>query len=117
MVRIASVIAAILLAGCNSGKLARGDRNASRLERAGNEPGLSFTVCGAVTSYVPATKEAAGSLAIERRAWEVARGTEILGDDLLVMGSDVCIDGEFDTERRIVVCVVSTPTAPGWPSE
>lgn len=114
MPRSALAILCVALFACGNAK-DEASRGEARLARAANEPGLSVAMCGAVASYTAATRAAAGHLAIDSRAWDIAPGARVVDGDMLVRGADVCVDAELDASRRISSCVVSAATDAGWP--
>lgn len=73
-----------------------------------NAVGLTLALCGTVDSWAAPDESHDGVLGMFGRQWTVLHTATLSSAELLVAGTNVCIDATFDDQRRIDTCVVMT---------
>lgn len=62
----------------------------------------TVVVCGQVLDFTPATATTAGSLRVNSTVYSIAPGATIVGQGILKVGVNVCLDLTFNNSNQII---------------
>ncbi|MCW5853309.1 MAG: carboxypeptidase regulatory-like domain-containing protein [Anaerolineae bacterium] len=86
---------------CLDGQLNANGQLSNGTVTANASGGGSVQICGVLTAFQAATANAPGSITVGGQTFPIAAGTSLTGQDLLRLGSDVCLSGALNANGQI----------------
>ena len=86
---------------CLNGQLNANGQLSNGTVTANASGGGSVQLCGVLTAFQAATANAPGSITVGGQTFPIAAGTTLNGQDLLRLGSDVCLSGSLNASGQI----------------